>query len=75
MSTSSALSCTHSAFVLSAARGLKKNKSVLVQQLSGYLKSGDTKSTGLIMKERLIGVEKGCAEGIRRIKESWFSPL
>lgn len=27
------------------------------------------------MKERLTGVEKGCAEGIRRIKKGWFSPL
>ena len=75
MSTSSTLSCTYSAFALSTARGLKKNKSVLIQQLSGYLKSGDTQSKVLIMKESLIGVEKGCAEGIRRIKKGCFSPL
>jgi len=61
-STFSTFSSTYSAYALSTVRGLKKNKSLLTQQLSVYLKSGDKQRTGLIMKERLIEVEKVCAE-------------
>lgn len=50
---------------LSIARELKKNKTILLQQLSVYFKGGDTQSAVLIMKERLMRMEKGCAEGIR----------
>lgn len=56
---------------LSIAGGLKKNKSMLVQQLAVYFESGDAQSTVLIMKERLMRMEKGCAEGIK----DDFSPL
>jgi len=71
ISVSSALSCTYSAFALSTPRGLKKNKSVLVQvsKLCRY-----TKHSFDNVRKANWGVEGMCTGNKRNKKGLGFPP-